>query len=34
MHKRLLLTGAAGFVGSHILKYLVKNTDWDKENYE
>jgi len=29
MHKRLLLTGAAGFVGSHILKYLVANTDWD-----
>ena len=27
--KRVLLTGAAGFVGSHVLKYLIKNTDWD-----
>ncbi len=29
MKKRLLLTGAAGFVGSHVLKYLRKNTMWD-----
>lgn len=29
MKKRVLLTGAAGFVGSHVLKYLLKNTDWD-----
>lgn len=27
--KRVLLTGAAGFVGSHVLKYLIKHTDWD-----
>lgn len=26
---RVLLTGAAGFVGSHVLKYIIKNTDWD-----
>lgn len=25
---RVLLTGAAGFVGSHILRHLVANTDW------
>ena len=27
--KRLLLTGAAGFVGAHVLRYLIKNTDWE-----
>ncbi len=27
--KRLLLTGASGFVGSHTLKHLLVNTDWD-----
>lgn len=26
--KRILLTGAAGFVGSHVLRYLIENTDW------
>lgn len=26
---KVLLTGAAGFVGSHVLKYLIKNTNWD-----
>lgn len=26
---RVLLTGAAGFVGHHILNYLVKRTNWD-----
>ncbi len=27
--KRMLLTGAAGFVGHHILDYFLQNTDWD-----
>ena len=27
--KRCLLTGGAGFVGSHVLKYLLANTDWE-----
>lgn len=27
--KRVLLTGAAGFVASHVLKYLIENTDWE-----
>lgn len=27
--KRVLLTGAAGFVGSSVLKYLINNTDFD-----
>jgi dTDP-glucose 4,6-dehydratase len=26
--KRVLLTGASGFVGSHILRHILKNTDW------
>jgi dTDP-glucose 4,6-dehydratase len=26
--KRVLLTGAAGFVGSHVLRHLLLNTDW------
>lgn len=29
MAKRVLLTGAAGFVGSHALRHILKNTDWD-----
>ena len=28
MSKRVLLTGASGFVGSHILDYLLEKTDW------
>lgn len=28
MTNRLLLTGAAGFVGSHVLRHLLINTDW------
>jgi dTDP-glucose 4,6-dehydratase len=27
--KRVLLTGASGFVGSHTLRHLLINTDWD-----
>jgi dTDP-glucose 4,6-dehydratase len=27
--KRILLTGAAGFLGAHTLRYLLENTDWD-----
>ena len=29
MTKRILLTGAAGFVGSHVLRHILTTTDWD-----
>lgn len=29
MSKRLLLTGAAGFIGSHCVQYWLENTDWE-----
>ncbi len=29
MVKKILLTGAAGHVGSHVCEHLLKNTDWD-----
>ncbi len=29
MTKRILLTGAAGFVGSHVLRHILTSTDWD-----
>lgn len=27
--KKVLLTGASGFVGSHVLRHILVNTDWD-----
>jgi dTDP-glucose 4,6-dehydratase len=27
--KRILLTGVSGFVGSHVLRYLLERTDWN-----
>jgi dTDP-glucose 4,6-dehydratase len=27
--KRVLLTGASGFVGSHVLRHFLVNTDWE-----
>jgi len=27
--KRVLLTGAAGFIGSHVVEHILKNTDWE-----
>lgn len=29
MKKKVLITGSAGFVGSHIVEHILKNTDWD-----
>lgn len=38
MMKRVLITGGCGFIGSHVIKYILINTDWeiiviDKLNY-
>ena len=38
MSKKCVITGGCGFVGSHIVEHLLKNTDWnivvlDKLNY-
>lgn len=29
MHKKALITGVTGMVGSHLADYLLENTDWD-----
>lgn len=29
MSKTVLLSGAAGFIGSHVLRYILDHTDWD-----
>ena len=29
MTKRVLITGAAGFIGSHFVEHALKTTDWD-----
>lgn len=29
MSKRVLITGAAGFVGHHVMKHILQETDWD-----
>jgi dTDP-glucose 4,6-dehydratase len=29
MTRRVLLTGAGGFIGAHVLEHLLVNTDWD-----
>lgn len=29
MSKKVLLSGSSGFIGSHILRYLLDETDWD-----
>lgn len=29
MSKRVLLTGAGGFIGAHCVKYFLENTDWE-----
>ena len=29
MAKKILITGGAGFIGHHMINYLLKNTDWE-----
>ena len=29
MSKRLLITGAGGFIGAHCVEYFLENTNWE-----
>ena len=34
MNKKILITGGNGFVGSHVIEHVLKNTDWDIVNID
>ncbi|MFM8627812.1 MAG: NAD-dependent epimerase/dehydratase family protein, partial [Candidatus Nanopelagicus sp.] len=31
---KILVTGGSGFIGSHFIEYILKNTDWDVINID